>query len=531
MVFSASNSCSERELDLYPPSLDDIQDINTEEKLQLFLNSGYLTMGNVSAYGADALALGDVLSDNLYVTGAKAYVLSTNMNYSSLNNDTGGLYGRMYDAIMNCNLVINSSQVPNSPNVTRMKAEARILRAFAYMTLVNYFSPAPTSGVNQEYGVPIVLGNYDATIQPARATVAEVYTQIIADLTQGMQDADSEPDSKVFMSKTAAKLLLSRVYLTRRAPGDAQLALQYATDIVNNSPAKFAPLSNPKNLTIPTNPSSATNYEQYFSGSNEVATQVTYPLTGPTAVTYTVEGSEDQPETIWELDMNTSSNLVTGVGANLAMPTLYNRISADRRALLFTKNFYDSFPHTDLAPAAGAPQSLSPDVRRGNTKTTTTSGNPARAAGLLTTLSLPLTDNPAGAWTNKYPRLTQSGNFMRNIKVLRFAEAQLNRIEALHLTGQNGQALIELNAFAASRGGSTYAGTNMLNDILTEKAKEFYGEGQRFFDLKRHNLPLVKNSNCTMNCNVPANDKLFVMPISRNALNYNTNLKQYPGYN
>ena len=39
LVIASSNSCSERELDLYPPSLDDIQEINTEDKLQKFLNS------------------------------------------------------------------------------------------------------------------------------------------------------------------------------------------------------------------------------------------------------------------------------------------------------------------------------------------------------------------------------------------------------------------------------------------------------------------------------------------------------------
>lgn len=504
MVLAGSNSCSERELDLYPPSQDDIQEINSEDKLQKFLNAGYLTMGSVSGYGTDVMAIADVLSENVYVTSAKAYDLTSNMNYSALNNQTGGIYGTMYDAIMNCNLVINNTQVGNGANVMRMKAEAKIIRALAYFTLVNYFSPTPTSGINQEYGVPLVLGNYDSSIQPARATVAEVYTQIIKDLNEGMQDAQAEPAEKVLMSKTAAKLLLSRVYLTRRAAGDAQLALQHASDIVNNPTARFAPIDPAK-------------YVEYFSGSPEI-------------------NSENQPETIWELDINTNTNLVTGLGANLALPTLYNRASGDRRALLFTKNFFDSFPHTDLPTLPnGTPQSLSPDVRRGNTKTAATSipgvPNGTLPAGLMSTLTLPAVDNPAGAWTNKYPRLTSDGNFMRNIKVFRFAEAQLNRIEALFLTGQTGTALTELNAFALSRGGSTYTGTNLLNDILTEKAKEFYGEGQRFFDIKRNNLPLVKTSNCVMNCNVPANDKLFVMPISRNALNYNLNLKQYPGYN
>ena len=498
LLITASNSCRESELELFPPSQDDIQDINSEEKLQAFLNGGYLTMASVSAYGADAMAFGDVLSDNLYVTSAKAYVLTSNMNYSALNNDTGGLYRTMYDAIMNCNTVINNTQVADNPNVTRMKAEAKILRGFAYFTLLNYFSPAPTSGVNQEFGVPLVLGDYDASIQPARATVAEVYAQIISDLNDGVASADDQSTSaspKVFLTKTAARLILTRVYLTRRAAGDAQLALDHANYIINNSPSIYQPITKAE-------------YVNYWMGTSD-------------------DFSENHPETIWELDLNPSSNLVTGVGANLALPTLYNRISGDRRALLFTKDFYDSFPHTDLATLPnGTPQSTSPDVRRGDTKTSA----PALPAGLLSTLTLPLTDNPPGAWTNKYPRLSSTGNFNRNIKIFRFSEALLNRIEALHLVGQSATALAELNAFAVSRGGSTYTGTDLLNDILTEKSKEFYGEGQRFLDLKRHNLPLIKNSNCSLNCNVPANDKLFVMPISQSAINYNPNLKQYPGY-
>ncbi len=503
MVITTINSCRDKELELYPISQDDIQDIDTEDKLQKFLNSGYLTVGSVSVFGTDAMALGDVLSDHAYITSAKAYSTTYNMAYSATSNDTSSLYRSLYDAIMNCNMVINNTKVENSPNVLRMKAEAKIIRAFSYFTLLNYFSPAPTSGINQEYGVPLVLGNYDSSIQPARATITEVYNQIISDLNDGVKDADAEPDQKVFMSKTAAKLILSRVYLTRRAAGDAELALRYSSEIVNSSPSTFAPIEKEK-------------YVAYFSGLPE-------------------DGAENQKETIWELDLNPSSNLVLGIGSNLALPTLYHRTSTDRRAILFTKAFFDSFPHIDLPAASGVPQSYSPDVRRGSTKTTVTSNipgvpNAVQPAGLLTTIGLPVVDNPAGAWTNKYPRLTSEGNFYRNIKIFRFAEAQLNQIEALYLTGQTALALSKLNEFAISRGGSTYTGTNLLNDILTEKAKEFYGEGQRFYDLKRHNLPLVKGSNCVMNCDVPANDKLFVMPISQNALNYNPNLKQYPGY-
>lgn len=470
LFLSISNACTESDLELFPPASDDISDINTEAKLQQFLNGAYLSMSSTTNYGTEILAFGDILSDHLFVTN-NTYQFAANLNYNTLNNEFA-FYGSLYDIIVSCNMVINNNQVASTPNVIRMKGEAKIMRAFAYFTLVNYFSPAPTSGVNQEYGVPLVLNSYDSSIEPARASVGEIYNQVISDLNDGVRDAPQIPDGKVTLSKTAAKLLLSRVYLTRRAQGDAQLALQYSNEVINSDPTIFA--SVPSNL-----------YNLYFAGNAEGT-------------------SENQLETIWELDINDNTNRVTGIGSNLSLPGLYYRADS-RRALMFTLDFYNSFPATD--------------VRRQGTGIT-----PANA--LLTTTSA----GGTGVWTNKYPRLTSDGVYVRNLKILRFSEAKLNRIEALNLLGQKSTALTELNDFALNRGGTTYSGTNLLSDILTERGKEFYGEGQRFLDLKRYNLPLIKNSNCTMNCNVPANDKLFVLPVSRTALNSNPNLKQYPGY-
>ena len=94
------------------------------------------------------------------------------------------------------------------------------------------------------------------------------------------------------------------------------------------------------------------------------------------------------------------------------------------------------------------------------------------------------------------------------------SEAKLNRIEALYYLGQTGTALTELNEFAASRGGNQYTGADLKNDILTERRKEFFAEGQRFYDLKRNNLGYVKSTNCSGSvCEVPANSKYFVFPM------------------
>ncbi len=485
----SSQSCSESDLELEANSVVNIDVPRTEEQLQMFLNGAYFNLSSTSGFGTDLMVFGDLLGDNLFVSTTNAnYTLTNTKNYNS-NQGEFGFYGLMYNAIIKCNLIINDKNVATNANVERMKAEAKIIRGFAYFTLVTYYSPSPTSGTNQEYGVPIVLGNYDSLIQPKRASVEEVYNQIISDLIAGVNGSDVRPLSKTIFGKAAAELLLSRVYLTRRASGDAQLALQYASDVINNSTAY--------NLE----PINQADYFNYFASADD-------------------SFSEEHKETIWELDQNTLANQVTGIGSNIALPLYYNR-TGDKRCLLFNQTFYNTFTTSGT--------SASTDVRRGATATGATS--------LLISTGAPATDTPRGFWTNKYPRLTsQAGSsstspFLRNIKVLRFAEAQLNEIEALYHTGQQTLALTKLNAFATSRRGKTYTSTNLLDNILAERAKEFYGEGQRFWDLKRYNKSITKPSNCVMNCDVTADDKLRVLPMSMRDLNANANLTQYPGYN
>lgn len=483
-LLSASNSCSERDLELFPPTLDEITGIDTSVKLQQMLNGAYLTMSSTSIYGTKAMVFGDIMGDKMFVNSNPSFLNTHNFNYNSAQQEEfGGFYSGLYSAIANCNLVINNTVVANDDNVVRMKAEAKIVRALAYYTLVNYYSPSPTSGINQKYGVPLVLENYDVNMQPGRATVAQVYDQIISDLKDGILHA--EDMSKLTLGPTAAKLLLSRVYLTRRASGDAQLALQLATEVRDlgmNTPGTFA--------TGGVGPIAATDYNTYYTAMDDGL-------------------SEEQPETVWELHLDKDTNRANGIGANISLPGYYYRLDP-KKAFLFNQTFYGSFAATD--------------VRRGPSATVATS--------MLTQVGAPpiTVDTPRGYWTSKYPQVSNEGRYYRNIKILRFSEAYLNRIEALHLTGQDAQALTELNAFAASRSGSPYVGTDMLADILAERSKEFYGEGQRFLDLKRYNLPINRPSNCTV-CSLPANDKLFVFPVTIEAMNNNPNLTQYPGYN
>ena len=323
-------------MDLFPPDKDELTAIDSEAKLQMLLNGAYISVASSNVYGTDVMLFGDLLGDKLFVSNTNPSYLNTfNYNYNSTQSDFG-FYGTLYDVIMNCNLVLNNTKVANSANVNRIKGEARIIRALSYFTLVSYYSPTPTSGVNQEYGVPLVLNNYDVNIKPARATVAQVYDQIIADLKEGVNLAGAAPSKKVILSKSAAKLLLSRVYLTRRAPGDAALALQYATEIVTNSPTNFAKIQ-ANTLTKPYNPNSASLYEQYFLGSNE--NQVTgSELYLGVQQSFVLPGAENHPETIWELDMNIDTNRATGIGSNVSLPGYFHRTDS-KKCMLFNQTF------------------------------------------------------------------------------------------------------------------------------------------------------------------------------------------------
>lgn len=496
LFLSVSNSCSDRDLELLPLQADEIASIDTEARLQQMLNGAYMNIASKSALGSDLLIFGDILGDKMYNTPSTAIFLQTGeYSYNPIQSQFG-FYGTLYRAIMSSNIVINNTLVDPSTETERMKGEAKIIRGFAYFLLVSYYSPTPTSGVNQEYGVPLVLEDYNLEIQPARATVAQVYDQVIKDLTEGMNET-SFPKESVNLGSDAAKLLLSRVYLTRRAPGDAQLALQYADEVIANAPKGVFTSTNTFAFT-PESTFSATNYRDYFLHQDQTK-------------------SEKQPETIWELDVNPVTNAYTGIGENGSLPVYYSgsitpeddpeKVNSPRRCLLATAAFFSSFPTAD--------------ARRGGPVVATPAGSLFSNAGMNN-----IADNPKGYWINKYPQV----GFQRDTKILRYSEAYLNRIEALRLTGQEALALTELNKFATSRKGTVYtAATDLLQNILTERAKEFYGEGQRFLDLKRYNLPVVRTTNCNT-CTLEASDKRFVLPMSESALNQNRNLTQYPGY-
>ena len=463
-------SCSEDRLIETPVDQFPIEDaIRSESDMRSLLNGVYDQYSSSAAFGADVLAFGDLISDNVFITSLPtdvAYRTTGFLNWSADVSDFGML-DDFYDGIVLANTVINNTALPDTPNVHNLKGEARIARAVGYFYAVSFYGPNPTSGGNQEFGVPLNLGNYDPNQQLPRASVAEVYDQIILDLTTALNIMTSEtPANKGFLSPTAARLLLSRVYLTRGQAGDYEKSILYADQVINSAaPGGFDFVTKDKYVT-------------YFNSNN-------------------MDLNENQPETVWEINMNSTASENPGINSSLAS---FYESSGSKKRFLFTQNFFNMFPASDIRKS------------------------------LFTSAGVPEQDDPKGVWIKKYIRTTNQGPFAQNIKIFRMSEAKLNRIEALFKSGNAATALIELNNFAVSRGGTTYAAATLEN-ILTERRKEFFGEGQRFFDLKRNNLGFARLTNCySIVCEVAADSKLFVIPMPLREMNINTNMTQYPGW-
>ena len=93
-----------------------------------------------------------------------------------------------------------------------------------------------------------------------------------------------------------------------------------------------------------------------------------------------------------------------------------------------------------------------------------------------------------------------SGDSRGDIPFMRTAELILMEAEALARLGQNAQAAQVLYELVSTRDPeytlSTNTGQALLEEVWTQRRIELWGEGHRFLDLKRNNLPLDRtNSN------------------------------------
>ncbi len=186
-----------------------------------------------SAWGTEGFSLEMVAGTDEHLAGASASGLAY-YTYNGLTPSSGGgWWNTAYTDINTLNGVLQFGASIDLPDATRKAylAQAKFLRAFWYFHLVQAFGD-----------VPLNLTFITAPSQAAsRQPVAEVYAQIIKDLTEASTDLPNTPTDP-FLGKAATKpvalYLLAKVYLTRgwlnNTAADFQQAATIAAGIIAN---------------------------------------------------------------------------------------------------------------------------------------------------------------------------------------------------------------------------------------------------------------------------------------------------------
>lgn len=137
-------------------------------------------------------------------------------------------------------ILANVKEGETNAVILQAKGEALFLRAYVYFNMVRLYGRPYYQGAAQNPGVMLITtDNNGLGFAPPRASVKEVYDQVIKDLLDAIP-LMKLPKSNSFASKYAAYALLSRVYLymggTFAQPDQAanQKARQYADSVILN---------------------------------------------------------------------------------------------------------------------------------------------------------------------------------------------------------------------------------------------------------------------------------------------------------
>lgn len=186
------NACQRELLDPVPQnSFSEFTIWNTPDRFRSNINGVYDAAKNGWLYGSRSIVYQDIRAEDFIneltnvVTGFSVY------NHSQVESDNAvnQVWAAAYYAINSANICLegineNKAVLGNDALAVQYEGEVRFIRALMYQLLLQFYARPYADGNGSQPGVPLRLraetapGNNDLE----RATVAEVYTQILADL-------------------------------------------------------------------------------------------------------------------------------------------------------------------------------------------------------------------------------------------------------------------------------------------------------------------------------------------------------------
>jgi hypothetical protein len=373
-------------------------------------------------------------------------------------------YGFYYSIIGNANMIIANIDNAEGSQADRdaIKAQALTYRGWAYFNLVQMFGKRYVAGqANSDLGVPLVLE--PSTTPIPRNTVAEVYTQVNADLNEAIAlygSSNYTRPNKSNFNINVAKGIKSRVALTMQDWGTAaQMAKEARTGFTLMSRA------------------------QYTEGFN----------------------SYDNPEWMWgSRIIPAETNYFYSFFAYMSMNFNSTAIRATPKTIFSV--LYDKISETDIRKTLFDPTGKN-----------------------TVDFKLPASNYTRVPYQHKKFLVENTANSTGDIPYMRAAELYLAEAEALARSGSESQAIDVLYEVAVARDPeykkSTNSGQALVDEILWQRRMELWGEGFRFYDLKRTGSKLDRtggNHNATYTNGtmiVEPNDLRWQLPIPQQEIN------------
>ncbi|MBS1606117.1 MAG: RagB/SusD family nutrient uptake outer membrane protein [Bacteroidetes bacterium] len=486
-----------------------------------------LTGGVNAAYAPLRTFYGQELGFSLTEYGVDTYTEGRDGSFKYWNEYTSGmtpgatyttsLYASYYSGINTCNAVVDRADaIPGLDSTlkhTRV-AEARFLRALYYFTLVQTFGDLPLT-IHEIRTVNTVT---------IRSSVDSIYNVVILpDLQYAIANLPITQTDYGRATQPAAKALLSRV------------------DLVLHNWAEVETLS--KSLIRDYNFSLLDSYSSIFDINNQRNSEVIWSVQFTPSVLLDGDGNSGHLYfvPVYDVMPGMLRDVANGRPYNRFKFTPYGNSLFDRQAdKRYQQGLKQVFYCNNAATAPGG-------MKLGDTAILVTSAYvpPAEKAKHIYQIwdSLDITntvDRTKFFCPVKFldplrssPAITAGS---KNFLVFRIGEVYLNLAEAQMMENKQSDAVNSINILRAKRSMPGYdltASTPPALDIdfiLDERARELYGEQQRWFDLKRTGtlVTRVKQYNPDASAIQPYH---VLRPFPQQEIDRSTNkVDQNPGY-
>lgn len=443
LMFSAT-SCGEDFLETYPTNAVDTGAVfSTTENAWGALNGIHRLLyiryqSDQDSYGQSAIMMiSDLAGEDCYMAAStNRYMTVTRWTAFESDSNRAIIFAWQYyyKVIANANLIIGNIDKAVGPQADKnaIKGQALAYRGWAHFMLVQLYGMRYTNGVeNSQLGVPIMT--FENSSAKARNTVEEVYTLVNSDLDKAIELLEGyKRVNKSHIDQTVAQAFKARVLLTQ---GHWLEAAQMAQKVIDSKSYSFM------------------SHDQHFEGYNDYS----------------------NPEWMWSSKLqadqlgNVFDNFFAYMGYN------FNGRGTREGPRCINKLLYDKISNTD--------------IRKNKLWVKDSDTDP----------SVVYTGLRPKYMHQKFRSSSENSAADCCVPYMRVPEMYLTAAEGYAKAGgeYTDKARELLYNVLSTRDPqykkSTKSGDALVDEILTTRRIELWGEGFRFFDLKRLAQKLDRN--------------------------------------